>query len=181
MFLGVSGRVLVMPEMDDEQRIRLGRSVRQARMERFTTKIAAYQAAGINSATWDRIEAGESVRDHSLIPVIKLLWPPTGGDWQKVPGVKYDTFDYSVFGDGLGEDYPRLMERWVMELQERIELLEQHVYDKKKDGPDAQPDPAPSTRAGGSPAPDMSVGDYTLAASDDEDAAREFESHEDQP
>lgn len=181
MFLGVSARVGDMEEMTAEERARLGGMVRQVRMERYPTKLAAYQDVGINSATWDRIEKGETVKDHTLRLVIKHLWPSAAGDWQQVPGVRFGDLDYSVLGDTSSEDYPLQVERWILELQERVELLEKHVYKQPKESPDAQ-HTAPNKQAGGSPAmtrdPDaekqeaaerlldelMSQDDYRLAA-----------------
>ncbi|MBD3778505.1 MAG: helix-turn-helix transcriptional regulator [Micrococcales bacterium] len=63
----------------------------------------------------------------------------------------------------------------------QTQIAQQRVMELKKESTDAQPDPASSTRAGGSPAPDVSVGDYTLAALDDENLEAEIEGHEEQP
>ena len=149
MFLGVS---VTLPNVDmtDEQRKRFGRMVRQTRMERYETKLAAYQDAGINSATWDRIENGQSVKSHTLTSVIKKLWPSAGGDWRNVPGL-FDAGGDSIVGGLFDEvtEYDLKIERWVLELQERIELLEKHVY--RKEGGSGG-DTASNTPAGGSPA-----------------------------
>lgn len=181
MFLGVSANLAAMDEMTDDERKRLGAAVREARMEQYPTKLAAYQDANVNSATWDRIEKGETVKEHTLRQVIKTLWPPAGGDWRRVPGVRFGDLGYSVIGDPASDDYHLRLERWISDLQERIELLEKHAYHDSKETRDAESDSAPSTQAGGSPASDVSVEDYTLAALDDETLVDEIEGHEEQP
>lgn len=71
--------------MTDDERRTLGALVTGARRARFGTKRNAYGAAGLNAATWDRIEAGERVKDYKLAPAVKALWPETGGDWRRIP------------------------------------------------------------------------------------------------
>lgn len=71
-------------ELTPEQRTQLGRQVESARRKYFGTKSAAYNGAGINSTTWDRIEQGLPVRDDRLSAAVKLLWPSTDGDWQLI-------------------------------------------------------------------------------------------------
>lgn len=48
------------------------------------SKRAAYTAAGVNSATWARIEAAETVKPHTLAKVVGALFPRTEGDWRKL-------------------------------------------------------------------------------------------------
>lgn len=68
----------------DEQRRALGDLVAEQRAVVYGTKAAAYQAARVNPATWDRIEAGEPVRADRLSAAIKVLWPDSRGDWRPV-------------------------------------------------------------------------------------------------
>jgi len=141
-----------MDEMTSDERRRLGEMVRQVRTERFGTKLAAYTAVGVNSATWDRIESGASVKDYSLRTVIAALWPGAGGDWRKVPGVRaFEEPSLSSFADDAHEDPDSTAGVWqsIAELQKRVEMLERRMY------------------ASGDPG--VSVDDYVLAARDDDD------------
>lgn len=52
-------------------------------MRQYGSKSDAYRAAGINAATWDRIEAGETVRPDRLAAAVRLLWPESEGDWRR--------------------------------------------------------------------------------------------------
>lgn len=74
-----------MPELSNEQRADLATRVEAERIRRYGgNRKAAYTAAGVNSGTWTRIESGLRVREHTLTPVIALLWPATGGDWRQM-------------------------------------------------------------------------------------------------
>lgn len=64
----VAGRLLV------EQRIRFKGS-----------KKAAYTAAGVNPATWERAISKKRVRPDKLVQIVTSLWPDSGGDWQSIP------------------------------------------------------------------------------------------------
>jgi hypothetical protein len=80
MFLGVSGSVLLVNEDD---RKRLGDLISRERKRQFGTKSSAYKAAGVNAATWDRAEAGDSVREDRLAAIVRLLWPASDGDTER--------------------------------------------------------------------------------------------------
>ncbi|MCW2529350.1 MAG: hypothetical protein JWM76_4210 [Pseudonocardiales bacterium] len=80
MFLGVSGNV---PLVNEDDRKQLGKLIAAQRKTQYGTKSAAYKEASVNSATWDRAEAGESVREDRLQAIVRLLWPSTGGDAEK--------------------------------------------------------------------------------------------------
>lgn len=80
MFLGVSGTV---PLVNEDERKRLGKLIAAQRKTQYGTKSAAYKEASVNAATWDRAEAGESVREDRLQAIVRLLWPSTGGDAEK--------------------------------------------------------------------------------------------------
>jgi len=120
--------------MDEAQRGRLAGAVRDTRRARYETKFAAYTDAGVNSATWDRIEKGLSVKEHSLVRVIKTLWPPTGGDWSEVPRVRFAPgVIFTSEGEGVPEKYRSAVEATLMELIERVELLEKQAYATRKE------------------------------------------------
>lgn len=76
--------VIHMDELTDNLRRQLASSVRAARIRRFGSKADAYRAAGLNSATWDRIEAAAPVREDRLIAALKTLFPASDGDWRRV-------------------------------------------------------------------------------------------------
>jgi hypothetical protein len=93
MFLGVSVSVRGV-EMNETERAELAALLREVRTSRFRgSKKAAYNAAGVNAATWDRAERGESIKEHTQVAIVSALWPETGGDWTKI-GVDTD--------DGVG-------------------------------------------------------------------------------
>lgn len=159
MFLGVSG-TLADVDITEKDRKRIGQVVAIRRRAKFGTKSAAYRQAGLNAATWDRIEAGDSVREDRLVAALKLLWPESGGDWHKA----VDEMDsqiarlvqarYPVFGGSWEDpDYLGHVEEWIEELQGRIEVLEAAVFKEEVD--DVQRNTAPNDQAGGSPAHNM--------------------------
>ena len=76
--------VLRMDELTDRIRQQLARSARAERIRRFGSKADAYRSAGLNSATWDRIEAGAPVREDRLVAALKTLFPDSEGDWRNV-------------------------------------------------------------------------------------------------
>lgn len=71
-------------EPTQEQRADLARRIRAERLERYVTQKAAYIDAGVNSATWAKAEEGDSLAERSLVSIVKLLWPTSGGDWQRL-------------------------------------------------------------------------------------------------
>lgn len=70
--------------MTEEDRRKVGRLIERARRRDYGTKSSAYSSAGVNAATWDKIEAGESVREDRLTAAVKLMWPNSNGDWREV-------------------------------------------------------------------------------------------------
>lgn len=101
----------------------IGEMVRRRRLAAYGTKSDAYRAAGLNSATWDRIEQGLGVRDDRLAAVVRTLWPSTGGDWRAIPSGEESA---PVFGGSYDDPgYLAHVEGWVRELQERVEQLEE--------------------------------------------------------
>ena len=81
MFLTISANVFLVNEDD---RKRLGELIATQRKTQYGTKFAAYKEAGVNAATWDKAELGVSVREDRLQAIVRLLWPSTGGDPEKV-------------------------------------------------------------------------------------------------
>lgn len=70
--------------ISEADRAALGEKIRRQRERQYGTKKAAYQAAEVNAATWDKAEAGESVRGDLLRRIVRTLWPETEGDWTMV-------------------------------------------------------------------------------------------------
>lgn len=91
MFLGVHDNVYAVNE---DERQKLAERLVAERNDRFKgSKKAAYTAAGVNSATWDRAEAGQSIKEHSRVAIVRALWPESGGDWTKIPEPDLTTWD----------------------------------------------------------------------------------------
>lgn len=80
MFLTISGTVSPVNESERKQ---LGELIASQRKTQYGTKSAAYKEASVNAATWDRAEAGETVREDKLRSIVRLLWPSTNGDPEK--------------------------------------------------------------------------------------------------
>lgn len=132
-----------MAEMTPEQRLRLATAARRERLAQFGTKLAAYREAGINSATWDRIEAAETVKEHTLVQAIKLLWPNTSGDWTRVPGVMSPYLGYpSAPGEPGDPEYAQYTLGRIEEVEERLGRLEQYVYDREAESSATEVDDA---------------------------------------
>ena len=104
-------------KLDDELRGEIGKRAKRARERRFGTKLAAYQAAGVNAATWDRIEEGQPVRPDRLILAVKTLWPDTGGDWRQ------------VISEGPGGDEEIALEQRVEALEKQVAALTDQIKD----------------------------------------------------
>lgn len=84
MFLGVSGSVNLV-EMSPLERQMFAEILKTVRNGRFKgNRKAAYTEAGVNSATWARAEAGDTIKEHSLTKIVANLFPRTGGDWTKL-------------------------------------------------------------------------------------------------
>lgn len=69
--------------MTETDRALLGERITAERIRQYGAKSAAYQAARLNSATWDRLEHGDPVREDRLTAAVQMLWPSSGGDWRK--------------------------------------------------------------------------------------------------
>jgi hypothetical protein len=120
MFLGVSGTVLLVNEND---RKRLGKLIAEQRKTQYGTKSAAYKEASVNAATWDRAEAGETVREDRLQAVVRLLWPATGGDPERA--LAYATNQWANWEDrttpmAFDETESDRITSWAAEHFERI-------------------------------------------------------------
>jgi len=129
MFLGVSGTVRTVTPTD-EDRARIAAAVQARRLAVFHAKKAAYTAARLNPGTWDRLEAGQSIREDRLASAVQTLWPDTGGDWRKIPDVGGDSHDAS-YVDSPGET----MEAGISNADLMRELLRQRAeYDQLRAG-----------------------------------------------
>lgn len=146
MFLGVSVTVADM-EIEGSERQVLAGYIRERRKQVFGTKSAAYRAAGLNSTTWDRIEQGQTGREDTLRTAVRALWPETGGDWRQVIAPT-TSFSGPVFGGSYDDpNYLQNIEKWVSELQDRIESLEAAVFETG--GESSAQAPEPEQGAGG--------------------------------
>lgn len=73
-------------------RIRLGATIRAARLARGLSLRAMAEQAGVNHETWRRAEAGEHVKDDNLTAICKAL------------GLAFIGVDILI-GDAGGQDY----------------------------------------------------------------------------
>ena len=133
-------------DMTDEQRATLGGLVEATRRSRHGSKLAAYTKAGVNAATWDRIEAGQPVREDRLVAAINLLWPEAGGNWVNV------LHPPSAFGRGRRtvpavDNFETWVENELGRLSDRVDLLEQQLQ-----GREVGHDAAATSEAGEPPA-----------------------------
>lgn len=117
-------------DMTDEERIELGMLIRERRAEIYDTKIAAYQAAKLNPATWDRIESGQPVRADRLRAAVRVLWPATLGDWRRIHSIPGEV--RTVFGAPADPEYAKQVEGWIAGLEARVEELE--AWRARQDG-----------------------------------------------
>lgn len=109
-------------DMNEEQRSELARRIRSERMGQYGTQKAAYIAAGINSSTWAKAEDGEPLAERSLIAIVKLLWPETGGDWQRLdPPLSEPDLEQMILDGPWSEELKDYMLRLVHEDRERAE------------------------------------------------------------
>lgn len=70
-------------ELNERQRLALGAALIDVRTLRFKgSRKAAYTAAGVNPATWTRVESGEPIKEASLAKIVANLFPSTRGDWR---------------------------------------------------------------------------------------------------
>lgn len=138
--------------MDENDRKELGRRIAVARIRQYGTKSAAYKAADVNAATWDRAEQGLSIREDRLIAIVRTLWPDTGGDYRSV--LAEDWAADAGSPKRAGEDIREWME-WATEtftkLNTQISQLTDAVEELRGEGGGAGGDEAaPKTEAGGS-------------------------------
>lgn len=117
MFLGVSDTLACMT--DDTWRADLAERVRRQRRRIYGTKARAYQAAGLNATTWGRIEAGQSVREASLLAAVRALWPSTEGDWTRIPDDDEPPASHTV-------------EERLADLEQRVERLERATHHREE-------------------------------------------------
>ena len=128
--------------MTETDRALLAERITAERIRQYGTKSAAYQAARINSSTWDHIERGDSVREDRLTAAVKLLWPASGGDWRKTEAV--DVSGPAFGGTYDDPDYMGKVEQWIKELEARIEALE-----RARDEQETRHGNAPTTTTAG--------------------------------
>jgi len=78
----------------EEQRAQLAAKIISERLATFGDKKAAYSAAKVNSATWDKAESEQRVRPDLLARIVRTLWPETRGDWRAAVGVEGQDAEY---------------------------------------------------------------------------------------
>lgn len=126
--------------MTDYDPTELAAAIKSRRQTKFGTKKAAYNAAKVNAATWDKAEAGDpTIRPDLLWNVVRALWPETDGDPRLVPTVGGDTQDEPGYvespGDrasgGLAED---AVLRKFDEMSEAIREMSERLARLEKDG-----------------------------------------------
>ena len=72
--------------MTEQDRERLAARLRMEQQVRFFGIAKdAYTAAGVNSATWARAVAGQTITPRKQIQIVVKLWPDTQGDWTRIP------------------------------------------------------------------------------------------------
>jgi len=84
-----------MDEMTADDRRRLGDRLIEEQERRFNgLKNRAYNAAGVNSATWENAINRRPMRDFKVRQIVRNLWPETEGDWRKIPGIEGADAEY---------------------------------------------------------------------------------------
>lgn len=139
MFLTIPGNVKTV-EMNEAQRRDLAARVKAKRLAPpyRGNRRAAYTAAMVNSATWTNAENGEPMKERSVVAIVGLLWPETGGDW-------------TLIEPPLGEvDLETLtnVETILAEL-DRVDLSPEardYIRRKLREAPTSVPEPEPTER-----------------------------------
>lgn len=110
--------------LNDGQRALLANRLRHVERVRFHgSKLAAYTAAGINSATWARLTKGESVKPQTVTKVCLALWPESQGDVARV----LDDFIDVAAADVNPEAGRGSSELPLAELIERLAVIERRL------------------------------------------------------
>ncbi len=112
--------------MDEIERTLLGWMVRGERMRQFRTVKAAKDAAEVNTATWNRVESYEKVRDDSLAAIVETLWPDSGGDYRQ------------VLREMPAGEKAQILQDMAIELHQERYMLENqlHMHREMGSGPD---------------------------------------------
>lgn len=107
-------------DLTTEQRQDLAHRVTSRRIAKYGTRKAAYVAADVNSETWRKAEAGERLAERSLIAIVKLLWPETGGDWQLIePPLAEGSLEQQVANSSLSAGAKERLLRLLEDERER--------------------------------------------------------------
>lgn len=108
---------------------------------------AAYTAAGVNSATWERATTAQTVKPQTIVKIVNAFRPDAGGDWTKlgfdrpVSGAAQDDLDYvSGPGDkveGGASDSEVL--RAIAAMRQDVQAMEQRLSERldRLEGPGA--------------------------------------------
>jgi broad specificity phosphatase PhoE len=72
--------------MTEDERAALAARLLLEQQIRFGgVKSRAYNAAGVNSATWERAIGALTIKPHKLNQILTNLWPESLGEWTRVP------------------------------------------------------------------------------------------------
>jgi hypothetical protein len=111
-------------EMSKPQRDDLATRVAEVRLSRYRgNRKAAYTDAGVNSATWARVESGLSVAERSCVAIVATLWPESGGDWRRLDpplGINADVVA-EVQGSNMSQAAKEIVLRTLAEEQSRAD------------------------------------------------------------
>lgn len=95
------------------QRAELAKRIKRERIRQFVTAKAAYTEAQVHSQTWTNAEAGKRIAPHTLVFIVRTLWPETQGDWQLIePPIEageVDLVDVVKEMDGLTDEQRKYM------------------------------------------------------------------------
>jgi hypothetical protein len=70
-------------ELNEVQRRALAAALIDVRTVKYGgSRKAAYTAAGVNPATWARVESGEPIKEASLTKIAANIFPSTKGNWR---------------------------------------------------------------------------------------------------
>lgn len=106
-------------DLNESQRSDLAARIERERVVRFKgNRRAAYNAAGVNAATWTKAENGEPLAERSLVAIVSTLWPETGGDWRLMDPPLGDAGESPLTPDVLA-----LLEKLSPSQRERIRAV----------------------------------------------------------
>jgi len=128
----------------------LAERIKSQRRVRYGSKSAAYRSAGLNSGTWDRLEGGEPVREDRLIAATKALWPDLNGEWARLLEDAAEATGGPIFGGSYSDPhYLAKVEGWLLEVDQRLEAIEQRLEKEEGSTTDGSTNQAPEAQKTG--------------------------------